>query len=207
VTITLHRAAAAALAVLAALTAAGCASSHGSVATVGATSARPAAGSTGFPTSQPLPSGTAGSLPVELPQPSSIDDQDPSAVSKSVVLIQWTMDTTIDTSQYQAELRSAPFLTAGYLASLKANPPVAAPGAQWNDWTSHHATTAVATLAEHDDQPIDSPTQARRQWGITVTPHGRDGWTGTPVTATVFVTMSRAGTESPWLVSAITVSS
>ncbi len=206
--ITLQQAAIVALAIAATLTAAGCANHHTSAATVAGTrtvSSDPSAG--GFPTPQPLPSGTPGSLPVALPVPSSVNRQDPSAVSQAVVTIQWTMDTNIDTSQYQAELRSAPYLTAGYLASLKANPPVAAPGAQWNAWASHHAYTTVATLAEHDDQPIDSPTQALRQWGITVTPHGRGGWTGTPVTATVFVTMSRASASSPWLVSAIAVSS
>jgi hypothetical protein len=205
--IALRRAAAAAAVVAAVLTAASCSSTHSTVTTVGGTAPGPSASGSSFPTSEPLPTGTAGSPPVPLPAPSTVNDQDASAVSKAVVTIQWTMDTTIDTSQYQAELRSARFLTPSYLANVKAHPPVAAPGAQWNEWSSHRAYTTVATLAEHDDQPADSATEARRQWGITVTPHGRDGWTGSPTTATVFVTMSRARTGSPWLVSAITVSS
>jgi hypothetical protein len=205
--IALRRAAAAAVAAAAVLAAAGCSSNHSTVTTVGGKAPAPSASGSSFPTSEPLPTGAAGTPPIPLPAPSTVNDQDPNAVSKAVVTIQWTMDTTIDTSQYQAEMRSAPFLTPSYLAILKAHPPVAAPGAQWNEWSSHRSYTTVATLAEHDDQPADTATEARRQWGITVTPHGRDGWHGIPTTATVFVTMSRSGPGSPWRVSAITVSS
>jgi hypothetical protein len=147
----------------------------------------------------------AASLPVALPGPAAVNYADPTAVSQATVIIQWTMDTVTDASQYQAELRSAPFLAPAYLAQLKANPPVAAPGYQWNQWAAHRAYTTVSLVAEPDDQPADTATTAYRQWGITVTPHGVGGWTGAPTAATVFVQLSRAGSGRPWLVSAIYV--
>ncbi|MDF2259481.1 hypothetical protein [Streptantibioticus ferralitis] len=189
-----------AFATAALMAAVGCSSGH-------ATAPTPPGPTTALPSSQPLPSGKAGSPPVPLPAPSTVNGQDPDAVSKAVIAVQWTVDSTIDSSQYQAELRSAPFLTADYLSALKSTPPLAAPGTQWSEWARHRAYTTVTARAEHDDQPADSATLARRQWGIIVTPHGRDGWTGRPTTATVFVTMSRVGAKSPWLVSAVNVSS
>lgn len=147
----------------------------------------------------------AASLPVLLPTPASVNYADPTAVSQAAVITQWTMDTVTDASQYQAELRSAPFLAPAYMAQLKANPPVAAPGYQWSQWAAHRAYTTVSLVAEPDDQPADSVTTAYRQWGITVTPHGAGGWTGAPTAATVFVELTRAGSGQPWLVSAIYV--
>ncbi|MFI9724531.1 hypothetical protein ACIHFE_33715 [Streptomyces sp. NPDC052396] len=199
------RRATAAAAAFTALTTAGCSSSH--------TAAKPA-GNTALPTTEsttsaslrPLPPGTSGTPPVSLPAPSTVKTQDPDAVSQAALTIQWTMDTTIDTSQHDAELRSAAFLEPHYLATIKANPPMAAPGARWIEWARHRVYTTVATQPLHDQRPADSPTMARRQWLVTVTPHGRDRWTGRPVSSTVFVTMTRSGTD-PWLVSAITVSS
>lgn len=147
----------------------------------------------------------AASLPVALPSPAAVNYADPTAVSQAAVIIQWTMDTVTDASQYQAELRSAPFLAPAYLAQLRAHPPVAAPGYQWSQWAAHRAYTTVSVVAEPDDQPADTATTAYRQWGITVTPHGAGGWTGAAMAATVFVQLSRAGSGRPWLVSAIYV--
>jgi hypothetical protein len=166
-----------------------------------APASRSTAASRGLATA-PVP---AASLPVTLPSPQSVNFADPTAVSQAAVIIQWTMDTVTDASQYQAELRSGPFLAPGYLAQLKANPPVTAPGYQWNQWAAHRAYTTVSLTGEPDDQPADGATTAYRQWGITVTPHGVRGWTGAPLTATVFVQLSRAGSGRPWLVSAIYV--
>jgi hypothetical protein len=211
--------------------------------------AAPAAAPTVSPshfTPEPLPPGRPGKLPVTLPRPATVDDLSATAVSRAVIIIQWTMDTVIDTSQYQAELRSGPFLTPAYLAALRASPPVSAPGAQWNAWAAHHAYTTVVPRAEFDDPPPDTATLARRQWGITVTPHGiipgcrprprlspyhhaasppgrarpapsrthhsasrprpqPCGWTAPPLTATVFVTLTRPAASSPWRVSAVLV--
>jgi hypothetical protein len=113
------------------------------------------------------------------------------------------MDTVTDASQYQAELRSAPFLTAAYLATIKSTAPVTAPGYQWDQWAAHRAYTTVSLAAGGDDAPADTATAAYTQWEVTVTPHGTGGWTGAPLSVTVFVVLSREGTGQPWLVSSM----
>lgn len=188
----------------------GAVSGHAASSPVSSAVARPSPGSA---RSTPAPRGLAAapvpaaSLPVPLPGPASVSYTDPTAVSRAAIIIQWTMDTITDTSQYQAELRSAPFLTPAYLAQLMANPPTAAPGYQWDQWTAHRAYTTVSLVAEPAEQPPDTASTADRQWGITVTPHGTDGWTGEPLTATVFALLTRGGPGQPWLVSAISVDS
>ena len=198
-------AAAAALAAATAAVLAGCAASQPRAAVPGhavpghAAASRSTAAAAS-PAGKPVP---AISLPVSLPSPDSVSYADPTAVSRAAVIIQWTMDTVIDSSQYQAELRSAPFLTPAYLAELRANPPAAAPGYQWDQWSAHRAYTTVSLIVEPDDQPADTATTAYRQWGITVTPRGTGGWTGAPLAVTVFVQLTRSGSSEPWLVSAI----
>jgi hypothetical protein len=192
---------------------AGCTATQPGAATAHAAASQSTVGSPGTAASpgSPASSGLAAapvpgaSLPVSLPSQASVSYADPTEVSRAAVIIQWTMDTVTDSSQYQAELRSAPFLTPGYLAELRANPPVAAPGYQWDQWAAHRAYTTVSLIAEHDDPPPDTLTTAYRQWGITVTPHGTGGWTGAALEATVFVQLTRLRPGQPWLVSAISV--
>jgi hypothetical protein len=194
---------AAAVLLAAAVTAAlaGCAGSkpgaaapdHGPFRSTAASSGRPAA---------PVP---AASLPVSLPTANSVNYGDPSAVSGAAIIVQWTMDTVTDSSPYQAELRSAPFLTPAYLAVIKAGAPVTGPGYQWQEWAAHRAYTTVSLLAEDDGGPTDTVTDAYEQWGVTVTPHGTDGWTGAPEEFTVFVDLTRSGPAQPWLVSSMLV--
>jgi hypothetical protein len=218
--------------------------------TVGRVSAVSPAGpaASQFPSPALLPGGSPGKAPIVLPRAATVDDLSATAVSRAAVIIEWTMNTVTDTSQYQAELRSAPFLAPAYLAALRDTAPAAAPGAEWDEWASHDAYTTVAVVAEHDDPPPDTAVLARRQWGITVTPRGLPacparpkaargrgrrprrrgghearrarrssprvkhpagphcGWTGSPVTATVFVTLMRPRSGSAWRVSAVTVS-
>ncbi|MEU2717794.1 hypothetical protein [Streptomyces sp. NPDC007205] len=197
-----------AAAAAATLATAGCSNTSHSGAKPADSTAQPgaAAGGTSSASPRSLPPGASGTPPVPLPAPSAVKMHNPDAVSQAAITIQWTMDTAIDTSQHDAELRSAAFLEPSYLATIKKTPPMAAPGAQWMEWAGHRAYTTVTTKALHDQRPADSPTQAHRQWLLTATPHGRDHWTGRPVTNVVFVTMTRSGT-GPWLVSAITVSS
>lgn len=201
------RRASAVVAALAALTVAGCSSGHSTAKPVTVPPPAPAASGDRVPSLKPIPPGHPGTPPVPLPAPSSVKGDDPEAVSRAVVTIQWTVDTSIDNSRHDAALRAAPFLEPAYLAFLKAHPPVAAPGAEWAEWTRHRAYTTVATRALHDERPADSATEARRQWLVTTTPRGRDGWSGRPTTTTAFVTMTRERAGAPWRVSGITVSS
>lgn len=154
---------------------------------------------------QPLPTGTPGMPAGAPPHPAAVDWASPSSVSAAAVRTMWTMDTAIDTSQYQAELRAAGYLTSGYLAQLRAARPVADPGEQWDTWAKHKAYTRVQLLAERGDVPPDTATTAYRQWGITATVTGRDHWQGPKSTATVFVVLTQV--SGRWLVSALETSS
>lgn len=118
----------------------------------------------------------------------------------------WTMDTTTDTGEQQADLRAAPYLSPNYLTELREATPRPAPDADWRTWSAHRAFTVVTLEAAHDDQPPDTPGAAHRQWGLTVTPIGRDGWEGEPNLVTVFVTLTRPGPGRGWRVSAVNVS-
>jgi hypothetical protein len=87
----------------------GCGTGHPAAGTAATATTSPSP----FTSAQPLPPGRAGKLPVTLPWPTTVDDLSATAVSRAVVIIMWTMDTRLDTSEYQAELRAAPFLTVG----------------------------------------------------------------------------------------------
>jgi len=152
---------------------------------------------------QPLPAPHGGRR-IPLPR-LHVAWSNPSSVSAAALTVMYTMDTSADTSQYQAELRAAPYLSPTYLAQLRAAPPVSAPGAQWDTWTAHQATTTVKLTAEHTDQPPGTASTTYRQWGITATPEGTHHWRGQPLTATAFVTLTKI--SGRWLVSAVTVSS
>jgi hypothetical protein len=154
-----------------------------------------------------LPAGKPGTPPVALPRAEQVNGNDPSAVAAAALRITWSMDTTIDTSQHQASLRAAPFLDPAYLAGLRQLTPRAAPGAEWITWAKHRAYTVVSLTPAYDDQPPDTATEARRRWGLTLTPVGRDGWKGPPTTITVFATLTRPGPRAPWRLSGVHVSS
>lgn len=158
------------------------------------------------PPLRPRPLRKPGRLPVRLPDPRKVNFRDPTAVSRAALTVMWTVDTTSDTSQYQAELRAAPFCTPTYTDQLRRNPPRSGPGADWNTWAAHRAYTTAALQPAYDDQPPDTPTQALRQWGVITHPVGRDGWHGRPVSATAFVTLTRGGPGQPWRVSGVRLS-
>lgn len=156
---------------------------------------------------QPLPTGRGGTPPVPLPQVGQVAGADATAVARAAVTVMWTYDTTIDTSPYGASVRAAPFLVPSYAAQIKAAPPVAAPGADWNLWSAHRAYTVVSLTAESDSgAPPDTDTTAYRQLGVTITPTGRDGWRGQPQTQTVFVVLNRSGSSAAWRVGTVSVS-
>jgi hypothetical protein len=152
---------------------------------------------------QALPPGRPGTPPGSLPVPATVDGADPDAVGRAALTLMWTMDASIDSSQYQAELRAAPYLTEAYAQDFRDPPPRAGAGAEWTSWAAHRAYTVVALQAEHDDRPLDTDTTARRQWDISATPTGRDGWRGEPLTATAFVTLTRPAAGQPWRVATI----
>jgi len=147
-----------------------------------------------------IPTGRAGTPRPGLP--TGVDGNSADAVTKAALTTMWTIDTTIDTTQYDATARAFPYLTTEYAAKLKDGRPRSAPGAQWQTWTDHTAWTTV-TLSPTEDagRPADTPTTAYRQYTVTATPHGTDGWTGDPIETTAFVTLTR--NNGPWKISSV----
>ncbi|MFF1792823.1 hypothetical protein ACFVXQ_01030, partial [Kitasatospora sp. NPDC058263] len=102
------------------------------------------------------------------------------------------MDTAVDASPRDATVRAAPFLTAAYAAELTSHRAVAAPGAQWNAWSTHNAyTTASVTPIHQAGAPADTDTEAYRTYTVTTTAHGLDGYTDTAPVGAAYVTLAR----------------
>jgi hypothetical protein len=116
----------------------------------------------------------------------------------------WTVDAAIDQGQQDAYLRAIGYLTAGYAATIRAQPPQFAP-APWRDHRAY-SRLRLKPLRREEGAPADTPTTAYRQWSLTVLPTGRDGWRGRRTTAVLFVTLTRPGPGSPWRISGITSS-
>ncbi|MEV4003515.1 hypothetical protein [Actinomadura sp. NPDC049753] len=181
------------LAVTALLLASGCGLPHRGEAAGSATSP-PAA----VPSTPPAPTGTPYG---GLPDPADVDRSDPTAVSRAAVQTMWTVDAVIDRGQGDAYRRALPYLTGQYAERLQTLPLGGVPPA----WRDHHAYARVRLSPQtlEDGAPPDNARTAHRQWEVTVTPTGRDGWKGTATRAIVFVTLT-SDAEDIWRVSAVT---
>lgn len=150
---------------------------------------------TASPTSTASPARTA---------PGTVDQRDADAVSAAVLTTMWRIDTTADRDQRDAVLRAAGWLSPAYLADLRAGPKVGTDAA-WTTWAAHRARTKPALTAGRDQRPPDTATHADRQWQLTVTPIGADGWRGRPLTMTAFVALGRDRRRAPWRVVSVTL--
>ncbi len=104
-------------------------------------------------------------------------------------------DTAVDIDPHDAVQRAAVWLTPAFAAQVKAYPPVAAPGATWNTWSTHRAYVVVTTRLGGDEHPPDTATTAYRQVLAVLHPIGRDGWYGPAVTAFVSVSLAKVGRQ------------
>ncbi|MFB9475763.1 hypothetical protein ACFFR3_40265 [Nonomuraea salmonea] len=209
-------------AVATALALAGCAADPGSVATervtprpraslpvtsvpvtsVPVTSAPPTSGSVMFGPGSATP--TPSRSTVAALDPASIDQRDADTVSTAVLTAMWSVDTTTDHDQRDAALRAAGWLSPEYLAELRDGPQVGTDAA-WATWAAHRARTRASLTEGRDTRPPDTATQADRQWQLTVTPIGADGWRGEPLAMTAFVALERPKRSAPWRVTAVTL--
>ncbi|WP_190856874.1 hypothetical protein [Actinomadura sp. RB99] len=135
-----------------------------------------------------------------LPDPKTVDRGDATAVSRAAVKVMWTVDAATDRSQLDAYLRAKPYLSPEYAERVNAEPAGAVPSL----WRDHRAYARVhlTRQAPEDGIGADTAATAHRQWGVTVTPTGRDGWTGKPVHAIAFVSLIRR--DGGWQVSGVT---
>lgn len=135
-----------------------------------------------------------------LPNPRAVNRRDATAVSRAAVQVMWTVDAASDRSQLDAYLRARPYMTSAWYAAL-ATEPVGAIPSHWRDHRAY-AQVRLHAQAPEDGAGADTATTAHRQWKVTVTPIGRDGWTGRAAHAIAFVTLV-GNAEGRWEVSGV----
>lgn len=120
-------------------------------------------------------------------------------MSRAALTIMYTVDSTVDAGLREAKLRAARYLTPGYTAKVRAEPRQYVP----EEWRRHRAYLAVRlkALPREAGAPSDGATAAYRQWEMTTTPTGRDGWRGTPRRSVVYMALARPSEHEPWRVS------
>jgi hypothetical protein len=153
-------------------------------------------------------SSTGEGLPSTTTTPPSafggVDRSNATAVAVAMIDATFTSNTTTDTSQQDAIVRSAIWYTPPAAANLRSQAPPSSPGAEWIAWTAHHATTTVTTTLNHDSgAPSDTATASYRQFTVEVTPHGDAGWTSPPDQYTCFVSLARTTATGPWQVASL----
>ncbi|WP_433463973.1 hypothetical protein [Spirillospora sp. CA-128828] len=154
-----------------------------------------------FADSAPTKSAAQSPAPPPTPGLGDVDQTDPTAVSKAAVTIMWSYDARTDarTGQRSAYLRASGYLTPTYRAHVATSMPATPLPAEL---LAHHARSrTVLAPAPHDDAEPDTVQAASRTWRVTVTPIGRDGWCGRPVTVHVYVALIRPGPLRPWRIS------
>ncbi len=119
--------------------------------------------------------GTCPTAKASFPSPApGIDLYSATAAAIAEVEATWTVNTTVDTGWYVGELAASAYMTPSYAASIRRRPPAGAPGAMWDVWAAHDATTTVSASVETDPGgPIDTAFTAYRKVVATVMPHGR----------------------------------
>jgi hypothetical protein len=125
-------------------------------------------------TSPTMSIGTHPTAKAAFPSPApGIDLHSATAVAIAEVEATWTVNTTVDAGWYAGELAASAYMTPSYAASIRHHPPTGAPGAMWEAWAAHQATTTVSASIEADPGgPIDTAFTAYRKVVATVTPHG-----------------------------------
>lgn len=156
----------------------------------------------------PLPSGKSGEPQGGVPSPGSVDGTNATAVSRAALTVLATYDTAIDASRNDAGRRAADagWCTATYAGQLREAVSRSLPGADWETWASHRAYTKPRlTETEEAGRPSDTDTTAYRQWTITLTPTGRDGWTGSEEAHVAYAELTRTAASQPWRLNAVTI--
>ena len=118
--------------------------------------------------------GTHPTATAAFPSPApGVDLHSATAVAIAEVEATWTVSTTADAGWYAGELAASAYMTPSYAALIRHHPPTGAPGAMWEVWAAHQATTTVSAGVETDPGgPIDTAFTAYRKVVATVMPHG-----------------------------------
>ncbi len=200
------------LGVVLAATASGCAPtpSHAPAVTVPATlPATPTIPATVEPTATasafaptPVPTGRPGVPAGGLPPAPTLTSPDPDVVAVVALTAYYRADTALDLGPTDTHRRALPWTTGQLAAGIRGDRPVTGPGAAWSALAAHHGyTTVTVTRAYDDGAPTDTSATVYRQFTVTATPRGRDGWSGSPATHTDYLTLTRTG--SGWRIAAL----
>ncbi len=160
--------------------------------------AAPSAAARPFTPTQ-VPTGWAGTPAGGLPPASTLTSTDPDVVAAAGLTAYCRADTALDLGPADTHRRALPWTTGQLAAGIRGDRPVTGPGAAWTALAAHRGYTTVTVIRAYDDgAPTDTRTAVYRQFTVTTTPHGRDGWTGPPLTHTDYLTLTR--TASGWRV-------
>jgi hypothetical protein len=175
---------------------------------------RPAAGRTdtgGIGQAGAIPAssgaGPAQAPSLQPPAPSAAqllaggDPRDATTVGRVFALGSWSLDTTTQHGEVDAEARLVALMTPQLTAQVQADAATVRQNSAFLAWRQHRATTIATVVPTHDSgAPADTPTLAHRSFAVAVTPTGSDGWTGPTEVHVEFITLSRPGTGEPWRV-------
>jgi len=137
---------------------------------------------------QSTPSAPAGVSVPPPPRASGYDYGDPGDVCRRFTTALYSADTARDVGPAEAYTRAGAYMTG----QLYAQAGGAAADGRWATWAEHRAALRVQ-LGDwvEDEQPPDSSISAYRAEQVTVTPVGRDGWTGWAESFLVYCTLAR----------------
>ncbi len=150
----------------------------------------------------PVPTGRAGTPAGGLPPTSTLTSANPDVAAVAGLTAYHRADTALDLGPADTHRRTLPWTTGQLADGIRGDRPVTGPGATWTTLAAHHGYSIVTVRRAYDDgAPTDTRTAVYRQFTVTTTPHGRDGWTGPPVTHTDFLTLTRTG--SGWRIAGL----
>jgi len=142
------------------------------------------------------------------PRPTSsptwaLTSADPDAAGAAGPIAYDRADTALDLGPADTHRRALPWTPGQLAAGIRDGRPVTGLGAAWTTLATHHGYLTVTVARAYDDgAPTDTRGVVHRQVTVTTTtPHGRDGWTGAPVTHTDYLTLTR--TRSGWRIAAL----
>jgi hypothetical protein len=161
----------------------------------------------GAPVAASAGAGLGQAVTVQPPTPSAAqllaggDPRDSTVVGRVFALGSWSIDTTYQRGEVDAEARLVSLMTPILAAQVQAGVATVRPSSAFLAWGQHHATTVATVEPTHDSgAPPDTTTLAHRSFALAVTPAGSDGWTGPTETHVEFITLSRPGPGEPWRV-------
>jgi hypothetical protein len=133
-----------------------------------------------------------------------VNRAEPTAVAEALLTATFMSNTTTDTRPQDAVNRSLIWYTATEAETIRSEEPTGPAGAEWTLWAAHHVVTSVAIAINHDSgAPADTATVAYRQFAVTVTPHGSNGWTTSPDIYECFIVLTRPAPHGVWQVSSL----